>query len=171
METWDGISSRRNVREYQERPIAPGDLDRILEAGRRSPSSMNDQPWDFVVVTDRDRLRELAGVWRHGGHVARSVATVVLVRPASSDPEERESTAYDHGQATMSMMIAAADLGIASCHSAVGDQALARKILSLPEDRECVILIAFGYPADRPLAPIERPRRRPLAEVVHREAW
>lgn len=171
METLDAIKARRNVRVYQDRPVSPGDLDWILEAGRRSPSSTNEQPWDFVLVTDRDRLRELAGVWHHGGHVASSAATVVLVRPISSDPDERAFTAYDHGQASMSMMIAAADLGIGSCHSAVGDQALARKILGLPEDRECVILIAFGYPADRPLAPIERHRRRPFAEVVHREAW
>ena len=59
METWDTITARRNVREYADRPIAPDDLDRILEAGRRSPSSMNEQPWDFVVVTDRAGLASL----------------------------------------------------------------------------------------------------------------
>jgi nitroreductase len=49
METWDAIRSRRNTREYQDRPIDGADLDRILEAGRRSPSSMNEQPWDFIA--------------------------------------------------------------------------------------------------------------------------
>ena len=171
METWDAIRSRRNVRTYQDRTISPEHLDRILEAGRRAPSSMNEQPWDFVVVTDRGRLQELANVWRHGGHVASSAATVALVRPIAREADDRESMAYDLGQAGMSMMVAAADLGIGSCHSAVGDDALARKLLALPEERECLMLIAFGYPADRPLRPIDHPRRRPVADVVHREAW
>ena len=55
MQTWDAITSRRNVRSFADRPIAAADLDQILEAGRRAPSSQNWQPWDFVVVTDRDR--------------------------------------------------------------------------------------------------------------------
>ena len=75
------------------------------------------------------------------------------------------------GQATMSMMLAATDLGIGSSHAALEDQALARTILGLPEDRFCVGLVAFGYPADRPLSPIVQPNRRPLDEVVHREHW
>ncbi|HEY3429005.1 MAG TPA: nitroreductase family protein, partial [Acidimicrobiia bacterium] len=70
METWDAIRARRNVREFSEQPINPDDLDRILEAGRLTPSSRNWQPWDFVVVTDPDRLGELAGVWRGAWHVA-----------------------------------------------------------------------------------------------------
>ena len=72
METWDALRARRNVREYQDRPIREDDLDTILEAGRRTPSSMNQQAWDFVVVTERDRLRELARVWRYATHVERS---------------------------------------------------------------------------------------------------
>src|SRR4051794_41268537 len=64
METWDAITSRRNVRSFADRPLAEDDLDRILEAGRRAPSSRNTQPWDFVVVTDREQLGELAKVWR-----------------------------------------------------------------------------------------------------------
>jgi nitroreductase len=171
METWDAIRSRRNVRSFKDDPLPPEALDRILEAGRRAPSSMNDQPWDFVLVTGRDRLRNLATVWRHGAHVAASAATVALVRPTPAHREDGESTAFDLGQASMSMMIAAADLGIGSCHSAVGDQDLARELLGLPGDRECLILISLGFPADRPLGPIEHPRRRPANEVVHRDSW
>jgi nitroreductase len=73
METWDAIRARRDVRSFSERPIENADLDRILEAGRRAPSSRNWQPWDFIVVTDRERLRRLAQVWRSAGHVATSL--------------------------------------------------------------------------------------------------
>ncbi len=171
METWDAITSRRNVREFADRPIRGEDLDRILEAGRRAPSSRNWQPWDFVVVTDRAQLSELAQVWRGGGHIAHSAATVVVVVPDDDDADRRQRAAYDVGQATVQMMVAAADLGIGSGHSAVGDQARARELLGFPDDRYAYIMIDFGYPAERPLAPIRRPDRRPFEEVVHRGGW
>jgi nitroreductase len=171
METWDAIRARRNVRVYTEQPIPGEDLDRILEAGRRSPSSQNTQPWDFVVVTDRAQLQDLSKVWQGARHVANSAATVALVAPIRSEERQRALVQYDLGQATMSMMLAAADLGIGSAHSAMRDQDLARRLLVFPEDRFCAYLIAFGYPADRPLRPIRNPNRRPFEEVVHRGRW
>jgi nitroreductase len=71
----------------------------------------------------------------------------------------------------MAMMIAAADQGVGSGHSAVGDQGMAQQILGLPESRVAEYLVDFGYPADRPLKPIRRPDRRPFDEVVHRGHW
>lgn len=169
MQTWEAIASRRNVRAFDDRPIAAADLDRILEAGRRSPSSQNWQPWDFIVVTDRARLRELAGVWRGAGHVADSAATIVVIGPAADNEFGRAQ--FDLGQATMSMLLAAADLGIGSCHAGVADLDLARELLGFPADRDWAFLISLGYPADRPLIPVRNPRRRPFGEVVHRDRW
>jgi nitroreductase len=171
METWEALRARRNVRRYEDRPIPAGELDRILEAGRRSPSSTNRQRWDFVVCTDREQLRELSKVWRGAQHVATSAATVALLAPETDDLRTRASIEYDLGQVTMSMMLAAADLGIGSGHAAVTDQDLARRILGHPQDRRCAWLIALGFPADRPLAPIGRPDRRPFDDVVHRGRW
>jgi nitroreductase len=171
METWDAIRSRRNVRAFADRPIADEDLDRILEAARRTPSSSNRQRWDFVVCTDREQLEALSKVWRYARHVATSAATICLVAPRSEGGYERDSIHYDLGQATMSIMLAAADQGIGSGHAMVEDQELARRILGLPEDRFCAWLIALGYPADRPLAPIAHPNRRPFDSVVHRGRW
>jgi nitroreductase len=171
METWDAITARRDVREFNIRAIAEEDLDRILEAGRRSPSSRNTQPWDFVVVTDRERLAELATVWRGGGHIASSAATVAFVVPDSDDPRERESNRFDIGQAAMQMMIVAADLGIGSGHSSVGDADRARELLGVPADRDVAFMIDFGYPSERPLRPIRKPDRRPFDDVVHRDRW
>jgi nitroreductase len=171
METWDAIRARRNVREFADRPLPGEDLARILEAGRRAPSSRNWQPWDFVVVTDRDQLRELAKVWRGAGHVANSAATIALILPQTNDAGERDRAQYDLGQATMAMLIAAADLGIGSGHAAVADQEQALRVLGFPEDRYAAYLIDVGYPADRPLEPIRNPNRRQFDEVVHRDRW
>ena len=171
METWDAIRSRRNVRSYADEAIAPKDLDQILEAGRRTPSAGNQQAWDFVVCTDREQLAQLAKVWRAAGHVARSAATIALIAPNAQDARSRDLVQYDLGQATMSIMVAAADLGIGSAHSAVSDQELARRLLGFPEDRFCAWLITLGVPADRPLRPIARPNRRRFEDVVHRGHW
>jgi nitroreductase len=171
METWDAIRARRDIRSFSDRAIAPADLDRILEAARRTPSSINWQPWDFVVVTDRAQLADLAKVFHGASHVARSAATIALVAPLPADAMRRDWIHYDLGQATMSIMICAADLGIGSGHAAVADQDHARTVLGLPPDRWCVYLVPLGYPADRPLAPVERPNRRPFDEVVHRGTW
>ena len=171
METWDAIRARRNVRAYTNRAIEPADLDRILEAGRRAPSSRNWQPWDLVVVTDPVQLGELAKVWVYGAYVAGAAAAIVLVATQQHDPSQRDWLNFDNGQAMMSMMIAAADLGIGSGHSAIGDQALARDVLGLPDDRFCVAIMPLGYPAERPLVPLERIDRRPFDEVVHRGRW
>ena len=171
METWDAIRARRNVRTYTDEPIERRHLEQILEAGRRSPSSSNKQRWDFVVVTDRERLQELSGVWRGAGHVAVSAATIALVAPVPADEAETGSIQYDLGQTTVAMLIAAADLGIGSGHALVRDRDLAREILGVPEDRMVAWLIALGHPADRPLTPIEVPDRRPFSDVVHWERY
>ncbi|MGH8957237.1 MAG: nitroreductase family protein [Acidimicrobiia bacterium] len=170
MATWDAIRARRNVRQFSERPIQPEDLDRILEAGRLTPSASNWQPWDFVVVTDSERLTELAAVWRGAWHVADSPAAVAIVTP-EVEPEREKMLHFDVGQAVMSLMLAAADLGIGAGHAHVEDQELARTVLGFPADRLCTHLISFGYPADRPLRPRTRVSRRPFDEVVHRDVW
>lgn len=171
MEAWDAITARRDVRTFADRPIPAADLDRILEAGRRAPSSRNWQPWDFVVVTDRARLKELSTVWVGASHVAGAAAAIALVGAVPEDADHRDWLQYDFGQASMSMMIAAADLGIGTGHAAVSEQAKAQAILGFPDGRFCAYLMSLGYPAERPLAPIRNPNRRPFDEVVHRERW
>ncbi|HEY1818865.1 MAG TPA: nitroreductase family protein [Trebonia sp.] len=169
MQTWEAIQSRRNVRSFTDREIPAEDLDQILEAGRRCPSSQNWQPWDFILVTDREQLRELARVWTGAGHVAGSAATIVVIGPAADNEFHRAQ--IDLGQATMAMTLAATDLGIGSCHAGVTDMQLARDLLGFPGDRDWAFLISLGYPAERPLAPVKNPKRRPFSEVVHRGRW
>jgi nitroreductase len=171
METWDAITARRNVREFADREIPEADLERVLEAGRIAPSSQNNQPWDFVAVTDRAILRELSGVWQGGGHIANAAAAVAVVIPDEEEPRVRERNRFDIGQATMQMMIVAADLGIGSGHSAVGDQDLARSVLGVPADKLVAFVMDLGYPADRPLKAGTRLKRRAFDDVVHRNGW
>jgi nitroreductase len=171
METWDAIRARRDVRQFTPEALSTDALTRILEAGRRAPSSSNWQPWNFVVITERDTLADLSKVWQGAGHVARSAATIALVAEVQPDANRRDRLEYDLGQATAYIMLAAADLGVGSGHSAVDDQDQARRVLGFPDGSFCAYLIPLGYPADRPLRPIRHPDRRPFDDVVHWNGW
>jgi nitroreductase len=172
MQTQDSIEARRNVRQYTDQLIDRADLERILEAGRRTPSAGNWQPWNFVVVTDREQLVELAKAWDRGGrHIARSAATIAFVVKEPDDARQRDLLMYDLGQATTNIMLAATDLGIGSGHSAVVDQEQARAVLGFPDGYFAAFMVGLGYPADRPLKPLRQPDRRPFAEVVHWDRW
>ena len=171
METWDTIRARRNVRQYTDQPIARADLVRILDAGRRAASANNWQPWNFVVVTDRPQLVELAKVWQGAGHIARSSATIAFVVRLPEGPRQQDLLMYDLGQATTNILLAATDLGIGSGHASVSDQEQAQRVLGFPDGYFCAYLIGLGYPAVRRLRPLVRPNRRPLDEVVHWDRW
>ena len=171
METWDAIRARRNVRTYRPDPVAASDLDRITEAARRAPSASNRQHWDFIVVTEPDQLRALSTVWQGARHIAGAAAAIALVLPKAEDDRTRLLDYYDLGQATYAMAVAAADLGIGTAHSSVGDQDAAREILGVPGDHDVTFLLGVGYPADRPLRPIAHPDRRPAGEVIHHGRW
>lgn len=171
METWDAMRARRNVRQFTEQPVPDEALDRILEAGRRAPSAGNWQPWDFVLVTDRSQLGELAKVWQGARHVAGAAAAIAIVAPEPEDDRQSALLQFDLGQAVYAMTVAAADLGVGTGHAAATDQDLARAVLGFPEGRFLAFMLSVGYPSDKPLAVVERLNRRPFEEVVHRGRW
>ncbi|HSO29889.1 MAG TPA: nitroreductase family protein [Candidatus Sulfomarinibacteraceae bacterium] len=169
----DAIHGLRVVRRFADRPLEAAHLTAILEAGRRASSSKNQQRWDFIVVTGRERLVELRRVGPYAGHVGEAAAAVALVTPDPRSPEVPASTLWDLGLAAQNMILAAWALGIGSCPATVYDHDLARRLLGCPTGRSCEFVLSFGYPADpsdlsRPLRP---GGRRPLADVVHEDRW
>lgn len=171
METWDAIRSRRNLRAYGPDPVSDADLNRIAEAAWRAPSASNRQHWNFIVVTDREQLQSLSTVWQGGAHIAGAAAAIAIVVPQYDELRGQLSSRFDVGQATYAIMVAAADLGIGTGHSSVGDQEKAREILGVPADHDVAFIVGIGYPADRPLKPIVKPNRLPFDEVVRRGHW
>jgi nitroreductase len=169
METWQAINSIRVVRKFSGEPIAAEHLERILNSGRRTGSSKNEQVWAFIVVTERDRLRALADVGHYADHLAGATVAVALVTPNPATT----SMMWDLGRAAQNMVLAAWELGIGSVPATVYDHDLASRLLELPDDRRCDYLLSFGHPADaaRLTAPNRSGGRRTLDEVVHQERW
>jgi nitroreductase len=85
METWQAINTVRVVRKFSDEPIADEQLDRILNAGRRTGSSKNDQHWAFIVCRDREHLRELAAVGHYADPTKLTAANRAGGRVALSD--------------------------------------------------------------------------------------
>jgi len=173
MDAWQAINSVRVVRQFEDRPLAAEQLDRILNAGRRTGSSKNEQRWAFVVIRERDHLQELAKVGRYADHLAGAAAAIALVVPAASDPLRALSVMWDLGRAAQNMVLGAWELGIGSVPATVFDQDLVRQLLGLPDEQRCDFILSFGYPADPSV--LTRPNRpggrKPLEAVVHSERW
>ena len=173
MTAWDAVRMKRAIRRFRQEPLAEADLARILEAGRRSGSSKNLQRWAFIVVRDRARLAELAGVGPWADHLAGAAVGIALVTPDPAAADSPLSVMFDLGQAAANMMLVAWELGIGSVPATVYQADRCRAILGYPADRHCEYILSFGYPADP--ADLARPRRpggrRPLADIVHEERW
>jgi nitroreductase len=173
MDVWTAIRTKRMVRDFEDRPLAPEHLTRILDAGRHAGSSKNLQRWDFIAVEDRAILRELGQVGPYAAHIAGAAAAVALVTPDPLAKDTPLSITWDSGLAAENMLLQAWELGIGSCPATVYDHDKAREILGYPEDRFCGYILSFGYPKDA--AELTRPPkaggRRSLEEITHRDRW
>ncbi len=173
MTAWEAVRAKRAIRRFAPEPLAEADLGRILDAGRHAGSSKNLQRWEFIVVRDRDRLGELAGVGPWAGHLADAAVGIALVTPDPTTADAPLSIMFDLGQVAANMMLVAWELGIGSVPATVYETDRCRAILGYPTDRHCEYILSFGYPADpsKLSGPPRADGRRPLAAMVHEERW
>lgn len=159
----DAIRTKRAVRQFTDQPVPDEQIRAILDAGRRAQSSKNDQPWTFIIIRDRETLRELGTCGQYAGHLAGAAFAVALV--------SRVDYSFDLGQAAAYMQLAAWELGVSSCIASMWQPERAKAILGVPQDQIFDTAISFGYAAAPP-APAAKPGgRRTLDEVVRWERW
>jgi nitroreductase len=173
VDTWQAIDTTRAIRKFAERPLEPEHLRRILDAGRRSGSSKNQQSWDFIVCTNREHLLRLSEVGPYAQHLAGAAAAIALVVPDPATHDAPYSIMWDLGRAAQNMTLAAWELDIGSVPATVYNQPLARELLGYPADHCCEFMLSFGYP-EKPEALTWAKRaggRKPLEAVVHYERW
>lgn len=166
----EAIRTKRAVRKFLSETL-PGEVVRaILDAGRRSQSSKNEQAWRFVAIQDRQTLKSLSECGQWAGHLAGAGLGVAILTP---EPSEKFQTMFDAGQAAAFMQLAAWELGIGSCPASIYEPEKARRILGFPHDLHLRIALSFGYPADVGKLTVtpKRGGRKALTEVVHWNKW
>jgi nitroreductase len=169
MTVYDTIRAKRAVRHFAAQPISEESLRRILNAGRLAGSSKNTQPWMFIAIRDRERLKALSECGTYAAHLAGANVGVALLTP---DPAQRWSIMFDLGQAAQNMMLTAWELGIGSVMATIYEPEKARSLLGFPEEWHIRAAISFGYPSYDPASkPSKKGMRRTFDDVVKWERW
>ena len=170
MKVSEAIRTKRAVRKFQDKPLPEDVIRAILNAGRRSQSSKNEQTWQFIAVQDKAILKGLSECGTWAGHLAVAALGVAILTP---DPAAKFQTLFDAGQAAAYMQLAGWELGVASCPASIYDFERSRAVLGFPPEWHLRVALSFGFPADEEKlsAAPQKGGRIALDEVVHWEKW
>jgi nitroreductase len=160
----DFLKKRNSVRQYEPRTVEKEQLEAIIDAARFAPTGRNEQPWEFVVVTDATLRQRIAGLTDHGRFIANASACIIVFC--------RDTKYYleDGSAATTYILLAATALGLGSCWVAGDKKSYAeeiRKILEVPENYRLISIVPLGYPAPNN----SKATKRSLTEVLHWEKF
>ncbi|HEY2917662.1 MAG TPA: nitroreductase family protein [Candidatus Binatia bacterium] len=158
MEVFEAVRTILAVREYQDKPMPPETVRRIVEAGWLTGSSMNRQPWHFIVVQDRDTLRQLGALATTGPYIAQASLAIVMAI------QRTPFSVSDGSRAIQSMMLTAWSEGVGSNWVGFMGMTDVKPLLGIPDDLDILAIIPFGYPG-RPVGKGKK-KRKPLSEVA-----
>jgi nitroreductase len=162
MDAYKAIVTKRDTRDFRDRPVAEDDLGKLLNAARMAGSAKNQQVNRIVVVTDAGDRTELGACGNFAGWVPAAAAVFVLVMP------EDGGRPFDLGRMAQNMLVTAHSLGLASCPVTFHHSERVRGLLGIPGGYEASMGVAVGHPSggERASAP-----RIPLEELAHRGRW
>jgi nitroreductase len=172
------LRSLRAVRRFAPTPVPDDVVEQILDVGRWTGSSKNTQPWEVVVVRNRETLRELSTLGQFAGHLAGATFAIVLVMDS---PGNR----FDAGRLAERLMLGGWVYGVGSCIGSIfpeANEARAKEILSIPSGKDVHTALSFGYPADSDALSVSRSvpglarvlpsvGRKPMDKFAHRERY
>jgi nitroreductase len=163
MEVFEAVRTVLAVRGYREKPVPAEIVQRIVEAGRLTGSSMNRQPWHFIVVQDRNTLRQLGALAKTGPYTGQAALAIVVVI------QRTPFSVSDGSRAIQSMMLTAWSEGVGSNWVGFMGMTEVKPLLGIPDNLDMLAIIPFGYPA-RPVGKGKK-NRKPLSEVAHLERF
>src|SRR5579885_1966094 len=141
MDVFEAVRTLLAVRSYQDRPVPEEVVRRIVEAGRLTASSMNLQPWHFIVVQDRETLRQLGALVQTGPYIAQAALAIVVAI------ERTRFAVSDASRAAQSMMLTAWGDGVGSNWAGFGGLDAVKPLLGIPDELDVWAVLPFGYPA------------------------
>ena len=161
-EVYEAVRTVLAVREYQDREIPDDVLHRIVEAGRLTGSAANRQPWHFLVVRERERIRKLGSLVRTGGYTANAAAAIIVAC------EKSPYAMSDASRAIQSMILVAWADGVGSNWTGFGGIEGVRTEFGIPDSFDVLAVMPFGYPKRNVVG---RKKRKPLDHVVSAEKF
>ncbi len=171
MDVFEAIRNRRAVRQFKPEIIPDDILLKILEAARWAPSPFNTQPWEFIIIRDKETLKSIAKYARYSGYLENAPMAIAVVVPPvdgkfswiNSIGEPR----YAAAMAVQNMMLAAWELGIGTCWVSI-DREKVSNVLKVPETHFVLTVIPVGYPEMTPLKHDESSRKK-LKDMIFYE--
>jgi len=170
-----GLESIRRVsqiRQYSPEPVPDHVVDQLLELARWTGSAKNGQPWRFIVVQDKDRLKKIAALRPPIGWLATAPLGIAIVL----DGAEPMFGAYDEGRLTERLLTGATLLGYGGGTAWFGgptQDAEAKRILGIPNELTARQIVMIGRPTStkdpRPSGPLRG--RKPISELVSYDRW
>ena len=136
------IITKRETRQFLPTPVEKKAIDTILEAGRLAGSAKNKQPWIFILIKNKSRLKDLAE-YGNSTQPLHGAAFAIII----AIPNEYLQDRFDSGRAAQNMMLTAHALGVGSCPITLHNSEGAKKFLGLPSNLEVQVALAFGNPA------------------------
>jgi nitroreductase len=164
MQTFDALSKRASIREYQVRPVNKELIEKLVDAGRRAPTARAVEPWEFVAVTDKQILGRLGEIANTGNFIKNAAACIAVFC------QDTKYYLEDGCAATENILLGAADLGLGACWVAGDKKPYAQEVaelLNVPAGLKLVSLISLGWPK-RESAQF---KKRGLKEVMHWERF
>lgn len=188
MDAFEAIHKRRAVRQYCPDPVTKEDIHTVLDAANWTPSAMNHQQWEFVVVTDkkihemgecyRAIVEEYTRNWdpsplrgslsreefiRFAGTCGDAPVVIVVLTDTNDSPDLRKANLESASAAMENLLLAATALGLGTCWMTgpLRDEKALRSILAIPDDKEIVAITPLGYPQGKPR---DQPRLDPALE-------
>lgn len=169
MDAYLAVVAKREIRTYADRRIPEEVVERLLEAGRVTGSSMNRQPWRFLALESREIRDSVADTVYQPSNLRGAPLAVAIVVTGGATAD------FDAGRAAQSMMLAALNDGVGSCPNGVADRPRFADLIPLAEGERPAIVLSFGFPAGAyrpedhsPREWIRRARRKPPSEVISR---
>jgi len=170
LELYEAIRTRRSIRRYKPNPVPDKIIRKITEAASWAPSASNNQPWEFVVVRERNTLEMLSRTHAYAGMLKGAPLCIA----ACSDPTRSPNHwVEDCSLAVENMLLAARAEGLGTCWIAVyrpndmERENSVREVLAIPKSVRVIALVGVGYPAENP----RPPARRRLEEILHYERY
>ena len=156
----DFLKSRRSIRNYEDKSISEKEINMILDAGRWAPSASNRQPWEFIVIKDREFINKIAKIASYGRFIKQASVVIAIIGKTKTSPKWY---IIDTSLVTMNMMLMAWSMGIGTCWIGTMNRDKAKEILKLNEGDYVLTILPFGYIKGK--IPNPTPRRS-LNEVV-----